>query len=471
MKKQSFLGDDYLLSSSLAKEIYTKYAKDMPIFDYHCHLDPKAIYENKPYLNITRCMLVEDGKGDHYKWRAMRFNGVDEKFITGDASDYQKFEKWAETVPNLIGNPLYLWTHMELYRYFGITSELNKDTCKEIYNKANDILKTLTPRKIISSSNVKCLATTDDPIDSLEYHLKLKEDKTFDVKVLPAFRPDKFINIENDIFNEWVQKLEEVSSIKINNYFDLEKALLSRIDYFNEVGARISDHSIENFLFEDYNLEEIDSIFNKKRNNISLSSSEINKFKSCMLVFLGKSYSKYSWVQQYHIGALRNNNSRMFNILGADTGYDAIDNSISIKSIGKLLNCLESTNELPKTILYSLNQYDNDALLALIGAFGSNVKGKMQLGSAWWFNDHKEGIYKQLKDLSALGTLSNFVGMLTDSRSFLSYTRFDYFRRILSSYVASLIENHEYPLNMDRIEKIIKVISFNNAKEYFGIEF
>ena len=468
MCEKSFLGDDYLLSSSLAKKLYNNYAKDLPIIDYHCHLTAQDIYENKPFENITKCMLFDNGKGDHYKWRAMRFDGVSEDYITGSKDNYQKFSKWAETVPHLIGNPLYLWTHMELYKYFGITKELNSETCKEIYDKANEILKTLTPRKIIEMSKVHCLCTTDDPIDSLEYHKKLK-DISYDVKVLPAFRPDKALKINCKGYNEWVDKLADVTHKPINNIKDFEDAILSRIEFFNSLGAKVSDHSVEDFIYESYTIEEIDEIFKKKRSKERLSTSEINKYKTYILVFLGRAYHKYNWAQQYHMGAMRNNSTRMFEKLGPDSGFDSVGR-ICLHSLSRLFDTLDYTNELPKTILYSLDQNDNIGLITLMGSFSDDVKGKMQLGSSWWFNDHKDGIRKHLSDLCSCGVLPNFIGMLTDSRSFLSYTRFDYFRRILCSFIAEIINNQEYPLNEEYIKKIIEDISYNNAKEYFGFE-
>ncbi|MBR4237214.1 glucuronate isomerase [bacterium] len=465
---KSFLGDDYLLSSSLAKKLYNDYAKDLPIIDYHCHLSAKDIFENKPIENITKCMLFDDGKGDHYKWRAMRFDGVNEDYITGDKDNYQKFSKWAETLPHLIGNPLYLWTHMELFKYFGVTKELNPNTCKEIYDKTNEILKTLTPRKIIEMSNVRCLCTTDDPIDSLEYHKKLK-DISYDVKVLPAFRPDKAIKINCKGYNEWIDKLSEVTERSINNIKDFEEAMLSRIEFFNNLGAKVSDHSVEDFIYESYTIEEIDEIFKKKRSKERLTTDEINKYKTYILVFLGRAYHKYNWAQQYHMGAMRNNSTKMYEKLGPDSGFDSVG-KICIKSLSRLFDTLDYTNELPKTILYSLDSNDNIGLITLMGSFGDEIRGKMQLGSAWWFNDHKDGIRKHLADLCSCGVLPNFIGMLTDSRSFLSYVRFDYFRRILSSFIAEIVNNHEYPLNEEYIKKIIEDISYNNAKEYFGFE-
>ena len=357
---------------------------------------------------------------------------------------------------------------MELYKYFGITKELNPNTCKEIYDKTNEILKTLTPRKIIEMSNVRCLCTTDDPIDNLEYHKKLK-DISYDVKVLPAFRPDKAIKINCKGYNEWIDKLSEVTERPINNIKDFEEAMLSRIEFFNNLGAKVSDHSVEDFIYESYTIEEIDEIFKKKRSKERLTTDEINKYKTYILVFLGRTYHKYNWAQQYHMGAMRNNSTKMYEKLGPDSGFDSVG-KICIKSLSRLFDTLDNTNELPKTILYSLDPNDNIGLITLMGSFSDEIRGKMQLGSAWWFNDHKDGIRKHLADLCSCGVLPNFIGMLTDSRSFLSYVRFDYFRRILSSFIAEIVNNHEYPLNEEYIKKIIEDISYNNAKEYFGFE-
>ena len=465
-----YLGDNYLIKSKTGLVLYNKYAKDMPIFDYHCHLNPKEIYENKPFANLTKAWLVEGHYGDHYKWRSMRANGVSEDYITGNKSDYEKFLKWAETVPYTIGNPLYTWTHMELVKYFGVDKELSPATAKEIYDLASELLKSLTPRKMIEMNNVKVLCTTDDPVDSLEYHKLIKEDKSFKVKVLPAFRPDKAVNIELDWFNEWVDKLENVVGYKLTNLSLFTKALKERIEFFNQMGCKISDHALDTLKYLDYDEEEVNQAYIEKRNGKKITDDQINKYRSYMLVFFGKEYARLGWCQQYHLCALRNNSERMLNLIGPDTGFDAINNSVDINALQKLMAKLDSTNSLPKTILYSLNPNDNEALIALAGCFQNNTKGKIQLGSGWWFNDQKDGIKRQLAALSSMGLISNFVGMLTDSRSFLSYPRHDYFRRIVCDFLGELIDNHEYPADLEFVGKIVQNICFNNAKDYFGVD-
>ena len=465
-----YLGEKYLIKSKTGLVLYNKYAKDMPIFDYHCHLNPKEIYENKPFVNLTKAWLVEGHYGDHYKWRSMRANGVSEEYITGAKDDYEKFLKWAETVPYTIGNPLYTWTHMELKKYFGIDKELSPSTAKEIYDKANEILNDLTPRKMIEMNHVKVLCTTDDPVDSLEYHKLIKEDKTFNVKVLPAFRPDKAVNIELDWYNEWVDKLESVVGRKLNSIEELCSALEERIEFFHKMGCRISDHALDTLTYLEYTVEEVNEAYQLKRSGKALNDDQINKYRSFMMVFFGKQYAKRSWAQQYHLCALRNNSERMLKLIGPDTGFDAINNSVDIRALQKLMAKLDSTNELPKTILYSLNPNDNEALISLAGCFQSNTKGKIQLGSGWWFNDQKDGIKRQLAALASMGLISNFIGMLTDSRSFLSYPRHDYFRRIVCDFLGDLIDNHEYPNDLEFVGKIVQNICYNNAKEYFGVE-
>lgn len=468
--EKSYMGDNFLLHSKTGIILYNEYAKNMPIFDYHCHLNPKEIYEDKPFKNLTKAWLVEGHYGDHYKWRAMRANGVSEDYITGDKPDFEKFMKWAETVPYTIGNPLYTWTHMELLKYFGITETLNKDSAKYIYNYAGIALEGMSPRNMIRLNNVKVLCTTDDPVDTLEYHKLIASDKSFEVKVLPAFRPDKAVNIELSWFNEWVTKLESVVGYKFNNLDDYEKALMERINFFKEMGCVVSDHALDELVYLDGSKEEVNEIFIKRRGGNELDDAEVAKFKTHMLVFFGKAYNKVGWAQQYHLSAMRNNSERMLKLIGPDTGFDAINNKSFALDLSKLLAKLDETNELPKTILYSLNQNDNDVLLALMGCFQGNTKGKIQLGSAWWFNDQKDGIKKQINSLCQMGLISNFVGMLTDSRSFLSYPRHDYFRRILCDYLGELIDNNEYPNDIEFVGKIVQDICFNNAVNYFGVK-
>ena len=467
---ESYMKDNYLMHSNTAIKLYKEYAKDMPIFDYHCHLNPKEIYENKPFNNLTKVWLVSGFYGDHYKWRAMRAHGISEEFITGSKTDEEKFFAWAETVPYTIANPLYQWTHMELKTYFGINEVLDSNSAKRIYDEANEKLKILTPRKMIEMNNVKVLCTTDDPIDDLYYHQKIKEDKNFNVKVLPAFRPDKAINIELSWYNEWIDKLEKVTNRKINNIDDLLWSLKERVEYFNSLGCVVSDHALDEVVYKETTKEEVDIIFKNKRANKELTIEEVAKYKTYILIYLGKLYKKYSWVQQYHIGALRNNSQRMLKNVGPDIGFDSINDQSFAPALSKLLAKLDSDNNLPKTILYSLNPKDNEVLISLAGCFQSEIPGKIQLGSAWWFNDQKTGIIRQLDALSEMGLISHFVGMLTDSRSFMSYPRHDYFRRILCDYFGNLIENNEYPANYEFVGKIIQDICYYNAANYFGVK-
>lgn len=465
-----FMDENFMLNNETAVKLYHEYAKDMPIFDFHCHLSPKEIAEDKRYKNITEVWLG----GDHYKWRAMRSNGVDEKYITGDASDKEKFMKWAETIPYCIGNPLYHWTHLELKRYFGIDKLLSPETAEEIWNKCNEILakEEFSARGLIKNSNVKALCTTDDPTDTLEYHMALAKDNTFDVKVLPAFRPDKSFNIEKEGFAEWVKKLGDVSGIPVKSFEDLKAALKQRIDFFHKVGCRVSDHALDPIVFEECTDEEADRILKKALKGEKLENAEVRKFKTQVMLFLGRQYAKLGWVMQLHIGTIRNNNSRMMRILGPDTGFDSIGDYTFAESLAKFLDKLDQTDELPKTILYCLNPRDNEVLGTIIGCFqGGGIPGKMQFGSGWWFNDQKDGMIKQMTALANLGLLSRFVGMLTDSRSFLSYTRHEYFRRILCNLIGEWVENGEAPNDMNLLGKMVQDICFNNAKNYFGIEF
>ena len=466
---KSYMGQNYLIESKTGRKLYHKYAKNMPIFDYHCHLNAKDIYENKPFRNLTQVWLCENGAGDHYKWRAMRAHGVAEEYITGNKSDYDKFLAWAETMPYAIANPLYQWSHMELVKFFGITKPLSPATAKEIYDEATQKLQSLRPRDMINMCNVKMLCTTDDPVDSLEYHIKLKEDKSFKVKVLPTFRPDKAINIDASWYNSWVNTLEEVCKKELKTFEDFTNALISRIDHFDSVGCRISDHSLEKVLYVEASTEEVAVIYEKARSNQGLTEVEVAKYKSYMLVFFGKEYKKRGWGQQYHIGALRNNSKRMFASIGPDTGFDSLNHHTYAESLSKLLGVLDSDDNLPNTVLYSLNQNDNEMLIALAGCFQGEIPGKIQLGSAWWFNDQKDGIVRHFNALSSMGLISHFVGMLTDSRSFMSYPRHDYFRRLLCDFLGKLIDKKEFPKDLEFVGKIIQDICFNNACKYFNV--
>lgn len=462
---REFMCDDFLLMTDTAKTLYHNYAKNMPIYDFHCHLNPKEIYENKKYKNITEVWLV----GDHYKWRAMRSNGVDERYITGDADDKEKFMKWAETIDECYGNPLFHWTHLELKRFFGIDLVLSKETAEEVWNLTNEKLATdkFTARELIKMSNVKTLCTTDDPIDSLEYHIALKEDKSFDVVVNPAFRPDKGIRIEKDEFIPWFNRLEEIYGEKIDSIDKYTSALESRIEFFHQVGCRISDHALDPVVFEKGTKEEVNAILLKKLAGEELTEKEVKQFKTYVMIFLGKEYSKRKWVMQIHVGCIRNNSTRMFNKLGADTGYDAIDDELFLRALSKLLDTLDTTDELPKTIIYNLNPRDNEAIGTLIGCFqDGKTPGKIQFGSGWWFLDQKDGMTRQMTALANLGLLSRFVGMLTDSRSFLSYTRHEYFRRILCNLLGDWVERGELPNNIERLGKMVENICYNNVNNY-----
>ena len=465
-----FLREDFMLHNETGKKLYHEYAKNMPIYDYHCHLSAKEIAENKKYENISEAWLG----GDHYKWRGMRSNGVDEKYITGNAPDKDKFMKWASTIKYCIGNPLYHWTHLELTRYFGVEKPLNDKTADEIWKTCNSKLQEddFTARGLIKQSNVKVICTTDDPIDDLKYHKAIKEDKTFDVVVLPTFRPDKGVNIDKEGFEDWLSKLEEVVAFKIKDLNSLEKALEERVEYFHNVGCRISDHGLEGVPFLDATNEEVDSIIKKKVSGENISQEEILKYKTHMLIFFGRLYAKNNWAMQIHMSATRNNNTRMMNLLGPDTGFDAIGDYSVAENLSKLLDALDKTKQLPKTILYSLNPNDNYVIGSLIGCFqNSEAKGKIQFGAGWWFNDQEDGMIRQMTDLASLGLLSNFIGMLTDSRSFLSYTRHEYFRRILCNMIGEWIENKEYPNDIETLGEIVQNICFNNAKNYFDIQF
>jgi glucuronate isomerase len=461
-----FMDKDFLLQTDVAKELYHNHAAKMPIFDYHCHINPKEIAEDKQFKNITEIWLY----GDHYKWRAMRTNGVDEKFCTGDATDKQKFDKWAETVPHTLRNPLYHWTHLELKRFFGVEKLLSPSTADEIWEACNSKLQTpeYSCRGIIQKAKVHTICTTDDPIDSLEYHRMIKADG-FATKVLPAWRPDKAMAMENtEAYNHYLDKLEVAADMNIASFSDLMDALDNRHQFFHDNGCRLSDHGIETVIAENYTEAEIDKIFGKIRKGSDLKKEEILKFQSAMLYEFGIMDHSRGWTQQFHIGALRNNNTRLFNKLGADTGFDSIGDFEIARPLAKLLNKLDLENKLSKTILYNLNPRDNELMATMIGNFqDGSVPGKMQFGSGWWFLDQKDGMEKQMNSLSALGLLSRFVGMLTDSRSFLSYTRHEYFRRTLCNLLGKDVENGEIPYNMELLGTMVENICFNNAKEYF----
>jgi len=462
MKK--FMDKDFILETESASKLYHEYASDMPIFDFHCHLNVSEIYEDKKFRNITEAWLG----GDHYKWRLMRQLGIDESYITGDKSDWEKFEKFAEVMPYAIGNPIYHWTHLELKRFFGIDDLLSPATAKSIYDRCNEKLETLTARELIKMSNVKKLFTTDDPIDDLHFHKLIAEDDSFDVVVGPAFRPDKVINIELPTFIPYIEKLGEVCGFKIETIADLCKALESRIEFFDSMGCVCSDHALDVVMYAPATVADFEAVFQKAMSGKMLTQLEVEQYKGAILVFLGREYAKRNWVQQYHIGALRNNSKRYMGLLGPDTGFDAIEDQTFAKKLSMLLDKLDSTDELPKTILYCLNPRDNEVLATIINCFQqAGTVSKMQFGSGWWFNDQKDGMQRQLMSLSQVALLSKFVGMLTDSRSFLSYTRHEYFRRILCNMLGNLIENGEYPCDIEFVGQIVRDICYNNAVAYF----
>lgn len=463
---KEFLCEDFLLQTETAKRLYHEYAEKMPIIDYHCHLPPNEIAENKKFENLTQISLY----GDHYKWRAMRTNGVAEKYCTGNATDFEKFEKWAETVPYTMRNPLYHWTHMELKNYFGIQKLLKKDTAKEIYTIASEQLgsSNYRVRDILKKSKVEIICTTDDPADSLEFHKQIKQ-SGFDVKIFPTFRPDASMAVEDPTkYNFYIQKLEKASESSINSFSALIEALEKRHDYFHSLGCRLSDHGLETMYAEDYTLQEISTIFEKVRSGKVLVEIEILKFKSALLEHFALMDHAKGWVQQFHIGALRNNNSRLLKHLGPDTGWDSIGDFTIGKAMSKFFDKLDKENKLTKTILYNLNPRDNEMFATMTGNFndGSSA-GKIQFGSAWWFLDQKDGMEKQLNVISNFGLLSRFVGMLTDSRSFLSYTRHEYFRRILCNLLGNDVECGELPNDIKWLGQMVENICYSNAKNYF----
>lgn len=463
-----FMGEDFLLTNDTAINLFHKYAKDMPIIDYHCHVSQKEIFENKQFNNITEAWLY----GDHYKWRAMRSLGIDEKYITGDSTDYEKFVAYAKTVSMSIGNPLYHWTHLELQRFFGVYEVLNEKTAHPIWCKVNDLLKSegFRIRDLIKKSNVKIICTTDDPTDNLEYHIKLKECTDFNVKVLPAFRPDKGLGIDKAGFTQWVKRLGQVSGKSIINYNEFLAVLENRIRFFHSVGCRVSDHALDYVPYLEATKEEVSVIFSKGLSGDKVNFEEEEKYRAYTLRFLGKLYSELGWTMELHLNASRNNNMKMMKKMGPDTGFDSINDSKIAYPLSRLLDSLESENSLPKTILYSLNPNDNYTIGALIGCFqGSRVVGKIQFGASWWFNDNKDGMIDQMKALANLGLLSTFLGMLTDSRSFLSYTRHEYFRRILCNLIGEWVENGEFPADLEMLGKIVQNICYNNANNYFNM--
>ncbi|NQW75567.1 MAG: glucuronate isomerase [Cytophagales bacterium] len=466
---KAFLDQDFLLQSATAQTLYHQFAAAMPIIDYHNHLVPQQIADDHQFDNITQAWLY----GDHYKWRAMRAHGVDEKYITGNASDEEKFMKWAETVPYTMRNPLYHWTHLELQRYFGVTEVLNSASAKRIYDHCAALLKTpeYSVKNLLLKMNVKVLCTTDDPIDNLGYHKQIKA-SGYAIKVLPTFRPDKAMAVDDvATFNAYVKSLAQVVGYGIQDLSTYKKAIGERHDYFHACGGRLSDHGLEHIYAEDYTEEQIAKIFGQLVSGANVSDHEKWQFKSAMLVYFAHLDHAKGWTQQFHLGALRNNNARLLGSLGPDTGFDSIGDFEQAKPLSKFLNHLDSTNQLAKTILYNLNPGDNELLATMTGNFqDGTIVGKMQFGSSWWFLDQKDGMESQINALSNMGLLSHFVGMLTDSRSFLSFPRHEYFRRILCNLMGQDVENGELPADMEWLGKLVKDISYTNASEFFNFE-
>jgi glucuronate isomerase len=466
---KAFLNEDFLLQTPTAQKLYHDFAAKMPIIDYHNHLVPQQIAEDKQFDNITQIWLY----GDHYKWRAMRAHGIDEKYITGNASDEEKFMKWAETVPYTMRNPLYHWTHLELQRYFGVTELLNKDSAKRIYDQCSALLRTkeYSVRNLLLKMNVKALCTTDDPIDNLSYHKQIAA-SGFEIKVLPTFRPDKAMGVDDElIFVEYVNTLAEVAGLSIRSLSDYKAAIKSRLDFFHEAGCRLSDHGLEHIYADEFTNEEIELIFDRLITGKLISKKEKWQFKSAMLVYFAHLDHARGWTQQFHLGALRNNNARLLGALGPDTGFDSIGDFEQAKPLSAFLNHLDSTNQLAKTILYNLNPRDNELFAAMTGNFqDGTLVGKIQFGSGWWFLDQKDGMEKQINALSNMGMLSHFVGMLTDSRSFLSFPRHEYFRRILCNLLGQDVENGELPAEINWLGKLVEDISYKNASSFFNFE-
>ncbi len=465
----SFIHDDFILTNETAKRLYHDYAEKMPIIDYHCHINPKEIYENKKFKNITEIWLG----GDHYKWRLIRSNGTPENEITGDADDYTKFLRFAEMLPRAIGNPMYHWNHLELKRYFDYDGILSAKTAEEVWNLCNEKLQSddMSACSIIKKSNVKMIGTTDDPIDTLEWHKKIKDEGVCDALVLPSYRPDKAVNIDKAGFADYIKALSKAADMEINCVADVKAALIKRLDFFCEMGCKATDHGLDYVPFAVGTEEEIDAAFKAVMNGEAITAQQADMYKTAILVCLGKEYAKRGIVMQIHYSVQRNTNTAMFNKIGADTGFDTISTRPCSEALTALLNALATHDLLPKTIIYSLNPHDNEMIDTVIGAFqGTEAAGKIQHGSAWWFSDTKSGMETQLKSLANLSLLGNFVGMLTDSRSFLSYTRHEYFRRILCNVLGTWVENGEYPADMETLGQIVEDICYNNAARYFGIE-
>ena len=461
-----FISENFLLGNRTAERLYHKYSENQAIIDFHCHLSPSMIYEDRQFNNLAEAWL----EGDHYKWRAMRTNGINEKYCTGDASGAEKFSKWAETVPVTIGNPLYHWTHLELARYFNINELLSTKTAAGIYEETSALLQTkeFSTRSLIRRMNVEVICTTDDPADDLVFHSKLKE--SFEISVLPTFRPDNVIKTEDPIkFTGYIQRLEQASNTLIKSFDTLIEAIDKRHQYFHDMGGRLSDHGLERFYFSDYRSSEIDNILTKLLKGEYISVEETEKFKTAVMTELCKLNHKRGWTQQFHLGALRNNNARSFRQMGPDTGWDSIGVSQDAMKMSAFLSRLDNTEQLAKTILYNLNPADNEMMITMAGNFNDgSLAGKVQYGAAWWFLDQKNGMEKHIRDLSSLGLLRRFIGMVTDSRSFLSYPRHEYFRRLACNFIGDEVEKGSIPDEDELLKPLVEGISYTNAKDYFG---
>ena len=464
---KTFMDKDFLLDTPSARTLFHDYAEDMPIFDYHSHLSAREIYEDKKFENITEAWL----KFDHYKWRALRTAGVTEDYITGDRSDFEKFQKWAEIMPYLIGNPLYHWTHLELQRYFDITEPLTGSNAKQVYETCNEKLKQdfFSVRNLLRRCNVFALYTTDDPSDDLKWHRALREDG-FEIHVLPTYRPDRAVDIEKDGFAEYLTVLGKSAGCEISSAAQLLEVLKQRMEYFHRAGSRISDHGLSEMLYADATEAQADAVLQKRLRGEALTREELKQYKGWLIYSLAKEYHRLGWVMQLHIGPMRNNSTRMFRQLGADAGFDSIHDGSIAHDLSALLDALDRTDELPKTVLYCLNPCDNEVLASMAGNFqGGGIPGKIQFGSAWWFNDNIDGMRRQMTALSQLGMISRFIGMLTDSRSFLSFPRHEYFRRILCNELGNLVESGQYPNDMETVGKIVRDICFNNIWQYIPV--
>lgn len=462
----NFIHDNFLLENKFAEELFHNYSKNQPIIDYHNHLSPQLIADNHVFANLTDVWI----KGDHYKWRAMRTLGINESFITGTASDKEKFLQWGKTVPYTLRNPLYHWTHLELARYFDIYELLNENSAEKIYEEATAKLNSpeYSTQNLLRKVKAELVCTTEDPTDDLEHHKKLAS-SDFEIKMSTAWRPDKVILIENESYNDYLNALSQVAETDIITYNDLLEALNKRLKFFHENGCRLSDHGLDQIYFEDFTESEIEKIFKNRREGQTISREEALKFQTAILIFLAEKYHELGWVQQFHLGALRNNNARMHRILGPDTGWDSIGDFSQAEKLSRFLNRLDSNDTLTKTIIYNLNPADNEVFATMIGNFNDgSVKGKVQLGSGWWFLDQKDGMTKQLNALSNMGLLSCFIGMLTDSRSFLSFPRHEYFRRLLCNILGEEMQRGEIPQDVELVGKMVSDISYHNAKEYFN---